>query len=62
MAEDQGTVTAGMVQPGFRIGRFTLRDGYSGSDSVWIDTCGEGGDFNAAELEKLIADFYQANF
>lgn len=55
--------TAGMVQPGFRIGGFTLRDGYGGVNKVWIE-CGrgEGGDFDAAELTEVIAAFYKKNF
>ena len=55
--------TAGMVKPGMRVGAYTLRDGYGGHDKVWIEHgSGEGGDFSAEELEKLIKDFYDERF
>lgn len=60
---DKPIVTAGMIQPGFAIGRFTLRDGYGDRGKVWIEgEGGEGGDFDAAELEVIIAKFYADNF
>ena len=63
MTETNPTTTAGMIQPGFRIGRYTLRDGYSGADKVWIGSPGgEGGDFSAEALEALIAKHYADNF
>ncbi len=56
-------ITAGMPQSGFRIGRFTLRDGYGGHDKVWIEAgSGEGGDFPAKDLEALIAEYYKKHF
>lgn len=58
-----GTITAGMVQPGMRIGSYILRDGYGGCDKVWIEgPRGDGGDFSAEALEELIAKFYEASF
>lgn len=57
------TVTGGMLPPGFRIGRFVLRDGYEGPHKLWIETPGgEGGDFSVEKLEQLIAAFYTENF
>ena len=48
--------TAGMLVPGFCIGSIILRDGYGGSDKVWLETAGgEGGDFSAADIEQLEA-------
>ena len=61
-ADAVSMTTAGFVQPGFRIGRFTLRDGYGGPFNVEIENDGEAGDFDAAALEKLIADFYAEHF
>ena len=55
--------TAGMVQPGFRIGEYTLRDGHGGAGKVWVERGdGEGADFDAAAIEKLIAEFYKEHF
>lgn len=55
--------TAGCCRPGFRIGRYTLRDGYEGNHKVHIEKgTGEGGDFDATELEALIAKYYDENF
>lgn len=55
--------TAGMIQPGFRIGGYTLRDGYGGASKVQITRPeGDGGDFDAKELENLIAAFVNERF
>jgi len=63
MSDGYPKVMAGMAQPGFNIGRFTLRDGYGGRDKVWIEGGGgEGGDFEAADLEELLAGFYETHF
>ena len=57
------TTIAGCVLPGFQIGQYILRDGYGGADKMAIiHESGEGGDFDAAALEKLIADFYKEHF
>lgn len=56
-----------MVRPSVDIGRFTLYR-YNGNEHVYIecnhksDAAGEGGGFNEAELEKVIADFYAKHF
>lgn len=63
MIDKYPKVTAGTVQPGFRIGRFTLRDGYGGVATVSIENgSGEGGDFSAESLEALIKTFYKEHF
>lgn len=53
-----------------RIGGFILEESYGGeSGKVGIYRCkvdgtldGEGGDFDAAQLEHLISQFYKENF
>ena len=64
MAKKQYPMTiAGTTRAGFRVGGFTLYDGYGGVDSVWIEGGGgEGGDFPAAKVEALIAKFYKEHF
>lgn len=63
MTEQYPMTTAGMIQPGFRIGVFSLRDGYGGAGKVWVERGdGEGADFDAADIEKLIAAFYKEHF
>lgn len=56
-------ITAGILQPGFRIGKFVLRDGIGGAAKVYIEKAGgEGGDFSAEKLEELIEAHYTENF
>lgn len=49
-----------------RIGEYTLHPCMNypnGRKSVWIEQAdGEGGQFDAEKLEKLIRKFYDANF
>ena len=55
--------TAGTTRVGFRVGEYTLYDGYGGADKVSIERGdGEGGDFPSAALEKVIAEFYKEHF
>lgn len=46
----------------FHVGTFTLRPGRT-PGRIWIEReSGEGGDFDPAELEKVIAAFYDEHF
>lgn len=46
----------------YTIGKYTIRPGME-TGRVWIETeTGEGGDFDPAGLEKVIATFYKKNF
>lgn len=50
-----------------RIGRFLLYEGRSGPGKIWITLAegpaeGEGAEFDATQIEALIAQFYEANF
>lgn len=49
------------------IGAWAISPSRSDSAGVWIerafgDCAGEGGDFDAAEFERVIAAFYEQNF
>lgn len=53
------------VEGAIRIGGFLLEQPYgddSGKLAIYRYKDGEGGDFDAAELEALIAKFYKENF
>ena len=63
-AKQYPITTAGTTRPGFRIGRFTLYDSYSGEPGLLAIATGGGeeGDFTAEALEAVIAKFYEENF
>lgn len=43
-----------------KIGKFKIYQ--YGNGDIWIDWDGEGGEFSAADLEKVIDKFYGENF
>ncbi len=63
MEQNYPIVMAGLEKPRFFIGRFTFEEGYGGRHMVWIQRDGgEGADFDAAELEALIRQFFDERF
>ncbi len=55
-------------EPEIRVGAFVLKPSYAHEpDRVWIERAdgpwtGEGGDFNTAQLEKVLSAFYDEHF
>lgn len=57
------SVSRSRMDHGIRIGGLRLRPSFTGPEKIWIEKPdGEGGDFDTVEVEKLLRQFYDANF